>query len=358
MSWCSRRVYYGGLRWDRTDDGGESVAQGREEAGETAEAEPPVEPDDPRKFTYSVVIPVFNSEPIVGQTVDRVLEVFADADLRCELILVNDGSADRSWDVIAARARAHPNVLAVNLLRNYGQHHANLAGFRESSGDYVITMDDDLQNPPDQAIVLIEAAMRGPDVVFGRFERKQAAGHRRLGSRLISLINRRLFDQPPGLAVSNFRILRRDVVERICTSRTAHPYVTGQALMYAHAPADVVVRHEPRPVGKSTYSLLRIVRLVLAILFSYSLFPLRAAAVLGFLVAAGSFLLGAFYLLRALFVDTPVEGWTTLVVLVSVFSGFIIALLSMLGEYVVRTLNAVSEQGTYHIRDRVGGTGR
>jgi glycosyltransferase involved in cell wall biosynthesis len=308
---------------------------------------------DRGQFLYSVVVPVFNSVEVVGTTIDRIIEVFEGAGLRYEIVLVNDGSRDGSWELIAGRARSTPHVVALNLLRNYGQHHANLAGFAEATGDYVITMDDDLQNPPDQALALIDEAMTGRDVVFGRFESKQAAGYRRIGSKLISMINRRVFAQPPGLAVSNFRILRRDVVDRISASRTAHPYVTGQALMYSQNPSDVLVRHDPRPVGKSNYGLGRILALVLSILFSYSLWPLRAAALLGFVVAFASFTLGAFYLVRSFFVDAPVAGWTTIAVLLSVFSGVVIALLSMLGEYVVRTLNAVSEVQSYHVSERV-----
>ena len=312
-------------------------------------------PDEARRNTvcYSIVIPVFNSEQVVGATVDRIVEVFEGAGLRYELVLVNDGSKDASWEVIAERARSRKNILAVNLLRNYGQHHANLAGLREATGDYVITMDDDLQNPPDQALLLIDAAMAGHDVVFGRFERKQAPGYRRIGTKLIDQVNRRVFGQPPGLTVSNFRILRRDVVDRICASRTAHPYITGQALLYSNNRADVLVRHDARPVGKSNYSMRRIVSLVLAILFSYSVFPLRAAAAVGFFVAFASFLLGAFYLVRSLFVETTVPGWTTIAVLLSIFSGVVIALVSMVGEYVVRTLDAVSEGTPYHVAERV-----
>jgi polyisoprenyl-phosphate glycosyltransferase len=313
----------------------------------------PEESSDPHRFLYSVVVPVFNSVDVVGQTVDRITEVFEKAGLRYQLILVNDGSKDGSWDVIASRASSSPHVVALNLLRNYGQHHANLAGLREATGDYVITMDDDLQNPPDQALLLIEEAMRGHDVVFGRFEQKQAPGYRRIGSKLIGLLNRRVFAQPAGLVVSNFRILRRDVVDRICESRTAHPYITGQALMYSNNASDVLVRHDPRPVGTSNYGLRRIMTLVFAILFSYSLFPLRAAAAAGFVVAAGSFLLGTFYLVRSLFVETEVAGWTTIAVLLSVLNGVVIMLVSMLGEYVVRTLNAVSALSTYHVSERV-----
>jgi glycosyltransferase involved in cell wall biosynthesis len=308
---------------------------------------------DRTKFVYSVVIPVYNSEQLVGTTIDRVLEVFHAEGLDHEIILVNDGSSDGSWDVIAEKARTTPNVIALDLLKNYGQHHANMAGLRASSGDYVITMDDDLQNPPDQALLLIDEAMTGKDVVFGEFDRKQAAGYRRLGSKLIGAINRRIFGQPPDLVVSNFRILRRDVVDRICASRTAHPYLTGQALMYSSRRSHVRVRHDQRPVGKSNYSLRRILHLVLTILFTYSSYPLRIGALLGFAMSFVSMVLGAFYLLSGVLGNTEVQGWTTLVVLVSVFNGFTIALLSMLGEYVVRTLDAVSNRESYHIVARV-----
>lgn len=313
------------------------------------------EATDRSAHTYSVVIPVYNSEGIVRETVRQVVEVFEGAGIRHEVVLVNDGSTDRSWAVISEIARETPQVVALNLLKNYGQHHANLAGFIESRGDYVITMDDDLQNPPDQALLLIDAALEGHDVVFGRFGRKQAAGYRQLGSKLITLVNRRVFGQPDDLTVSNFRILRRDVVDRICASHTAHPYVTGQALLFSNNPANVTVRHEPRTVGKSNYNLVRILRLVLTILFSYSSYPLRAAALAGFALSVLSFVLGAFYLIRGLTHDTAVPGWTTLVVLLAAFNGFIIAMLSMLGEYVVRTLNAVSVQQSYHVIERVAG---
>jgi polyisoprenyl-phosphate glycosyltransferase len=308
---------------------------------------------DAHAFTYSVVIPVFNSGDIVGETVDTIVKTFQNLGLRYEVILVNDGSGDRSWEIIAQLARTTPNVIALNLLRNVGQHSANLAGFREATGDYVITMDDDMQNPPDQLPVLIGAAMSGSDLVFGKFETKQAAGYRRLGSKMISAINRRIFGQPPDLAVSNFRILRRDVVDRICSSHTAYPYITGQALMYSSNRSHVPVRHDPRKAGASTYSMVRIFRLLFTILFSYSLFPLRLAAGIGFVIALGSFALGGVYIGIGLFSESQVRGWTSMVVLLALFNGVTIALLSMLGEYVVRTLNAVSSHQSYHVVARV-----
>jgi len=315
---------------------------------------PPGQPTlDRTQYRYSVVIPVYNSDQLVGTTVDRVVAVFTEHGLDHEVILVNDGSSDASWDVIAEKARTTPHVVALDLLKNYGQHYANLAGLREATGDYVITMDDDLQNPPDQALILIDEAMTGKDVVFGNFERKQAAGYRRIGSAMISMINRRIFNQPPDLVVSNFRILRRDVVNRICASNTAYPYITGQALLYSRKRSHVSVRHDPRPVGKSNYSMVRILRLVMTILFSYSSFPLRFAALVGFVISGLSLLLGTYYLFQGVFGQTRVQGWTTTVVLLSIFNGFTIALLSMLGEYVVRTLNAVNARDSYHVTSRV-----
>ena len=310
---------------------------------------------DRRTFTYSVVIPVYNSEDLVGTTVETVIEVLAGEALSYEVILVNDGSRDGSWDVIADLAQRLPHVVALNLLRNYGQHHANLAALRESKGDYVITMDDDGQNPPGEVLKLIDEAMTGRDVVFGRFESKQAPGYRRLGTKAIGSMNRRIFGQPRDLTVSNFRILRRDVVARICASRTAHPYITGQALIYSSNRSNVDVLHQQRASGKSHYSALRILQLVFTILFSYSSYPLRLAAFVGFAISATSFVLGGVYLLMGAFGQTRVEGWTTTVVLLALFNGFTIALLSMLGEYVVRTLNAVSAHESYHVVDRVSG---
>ncbi|UAL30689.1 glycosyltransferase family 2 protein [Nocardioides rotundus] len=307
---------------------------------------------DKHAFLYSVVIPVYNSEAFVGRTVDEVVRTFREAGLRLELVLVNDGSPDNVWPVLEAKAQEYDEVVALNLLHNYGQHTANLAGFRESRGDYVITMDDDLQNPPDQALVLIDKAMEGYDCVFAQFEQKQAAGYRRLGTKVIGMMNKNIFGLPDDLVVSNFRILRRDVVDRISASRTAHPYITGQALLYSSHRANVLVRHESRAEGQSNYSFSRILKLVLTILFSYSSWPLRTLATIGFGVAGVGFLIGAVYLVLGLLGQIRTPGWTSTIVLLSVFNGFTIGMLSMLGEYLVRTLNAVSATEIYHLKGR------
>jgi glycosyltransferase involved in cell wall biosynthesis len=318
-------------------------------------APPRKAPLDPRGFKFSVVIPVFNSEPLVGTTIDRTVAFFEAQGFTYEIVLVNDGSTDNSWDVLRVAVERYTHVRAVNLLRNYGQHNANLCGLRHATGDYIITMDDDLQNPPEEIIHLINEAMTGPDVVFGKYRQKQAASHRALGSKAIGLVNRRIFGQPHDLTVSNFRILRRDVVDRISESRTAFPYVTGQALLYSNKQTNVDVEHAPRAVGKSTYSTVRIAKLVLRILFSYSLFPLRLSALIGFVISALSFAIGAAFIVHHFVDGSTVQGFTSVIVLLAFFNGVVIMMLSMLGEYVLRTLRQVTETESYHVLEEIGG---
>lgn len=311
-------------------------------------------PLERESFRYSVVIPVFNSEPIVGTTVERTVEFLRSTGLEFEIILVNDGSTDGSWEVIRRVAESSPEVVAIDLLRNVGQHTANLCGFRQATGDFVVTMDDDLQNPPEEIIHLIDRAMEGFDVVYGEYDQKRAPGLRILGSRLIALVNRRIFGQPRDLVVTNFRILSRDVVDRIAESPTAFPYITGQSLLYSQKRANVLVRHDPRPAGKSSYTAVRLLKLVFRILFSYSSYPLRLMAGVGAVVAGVSFLMGLVALLRALIGGTSVPGWPSVVVLIAFLNGVMIMMLSMLGEYVARVLNQLSRESPYIVVARAG----
>lgn len=303
--------------------------------------------------TLSIVIPVYNSEGVVGETVRRTCRALEDDRVTFEIILVNDGSRDGSWKVIADIARTDSRITAINLLKNSGQHAANLCAFRQSRGDWVVTMDDDLQNPPEEIAKLVTKAAEGYDLVLGEFEQKKHASYRKLGSRVVRFINQRIFGQEKDLVLTNFRIIRRDVVDRICAYRGPYPYVPGLCLMYSAHRANTLVRHDPRKVGQSNYDLRRILTLVAAILFNYSSLPLRMVAGIGAIVSLGAFLLGAYYLAEGLFSRSPIAGWTTLVVLLSFFNGMVMVMLAMLGEYLVRIINQISTSDPYIVSEKV-----
>ena len=303
---------------------------------------------------YSAVIPVYNSADVVGTTIDKTVGFFESGNYNYEIILVNDGSRDGSWEILRDKASSNANIIAVDLLHNYGQHTANLCGFERATGDYIITLDDDMQNPPDQIVHLIDKAKEGYDVVMGRFNQKKHAWYRCWGSRLIAFINSRIFLQHKGLVLSNFRIIRRDVVDRICAYKTTYPYITGMVMMFCSRPTNVPVEHKERQSGKSNYNLRVIIKLVMRILFNYSSWPLRLVTVFGLIISIVSFLLGAYYLCRGLLSSVTVPGWTTLVVLVSFFNGITLLLLGMLGEYLIRLINQTSWSMPYHIREVAG----
>ena len=300
---------------------------------------------------YSVVIPVFNSQDVVGETIERTVAFFCKESLDFEIILVNDGSADKSWEVINQKALIYSEVVAVDLLHNYGQHVANLCGFSHATGDFIITMDDDLQNPPEEIRKLIDKAADDYDLVIGRFKEKKHSLFRRLGSRIVHLIIRKIFYAPKDLVLSNFRIIRKDVVQRVCTYKTNYPYIPGLVLMFSSQRTNVLVDHNPREVGKSNYNLWRIIRLLSEILFNYSSYPLRLVAGIGLLTALASFALSAFYLYVGMMNGTRVPGWLTVVVLLSFFNGMTLFVLGMSGEYLVRLINQTSRTETYHIKN-------
>lgn len=303
---------------------------------------------------YSVVIPVYNSEKIVAETIDRTVQFFEGQHLAYELILINDGSKDYSWKVISEKARQLPHLTAINLLKNYGQHNANLCGFKNARGDFVITMDDDLQNPPEEIEKLIQKIHEGYDLVIGRFKQKQHAFYRRAGSRLIGMINRKIFQMPDGIVLTNFRIIRRHVVEKVCNYKTSYPYIPGLVLLFSQNMANTLVEHHPRRVGESNYNLITILKLVSTILFNYSSFPLRMVAFAGMIVSFLSLLLGVAYIVNDLIKGTNVQGWTTIVVLLSFFNGISLLVISMIGEYIVRLLNQSSSSESFHIKEVVG----
>lgn len=298
----------------------------------------------------SIVIPVYNSENVVQETVARTIEAMRSSGYDLEIVLVNDGSPDGSWEVVKAIAENAPEVTAIDLLRNHGQHTAVLCGMAHSTGDYIVTMDDDLQNPPAEISKLVQRIEEGYDLVFARFEKKQHAGYRRLGTRLIGYLNRKVFGKPDDIVLTNFRIFTRETAQRALSYRTNYPYIPGLLLMSAGRMANVLTEHHPRKEGGSNYNLWKILQLVSRLLFNYSSYPLRLVSTLGILISVLSFLAGIGYVMKSLILGVSVPGWTTIVVLLSFLLGFVLAILGIMGEYLSRIMNQLATSKPYQIR--------
>jgi len=301
-------------------------------------------------YKYSVVIPVFNSSKLIGKVVEHTKKLFINNKLDYEILLINDGSKDESWDVIERIAKNDLKVTSINLLKNYGQHTAIYCGFEHSKGDYVITIDDDMQNPPEEIIKLIRKIDEGYDVVFGSFIQKQHTTFRNMGSFFIRWINKFIFHCPQNIIPTNFRIIRRDVVNRILQYQTAYPYITGLVLMFSNNIANVKVEHKKREIGKSNYNFQRIIKLVFRILFNYSIWPMRVVGTIGFIVAFLCFIFGVIITINELRNNIQVEGWAGIIVMLALLNGVVIMILGMLGEYISRIIQQISSKNIYYTK--------
>ena len=297
----------------------------------------------------SIIIPVYNSEKIIRKTVDEIFDSLGNQ-YQFEILLINDGSTDDSGKVIHQIASERQNVTAVSLLKNYGQHTAIFCGIKMAKGDYIVNMDDDLQNPPSELGKMIDEIKKGYDLVFAKFYKKKHKAYRNWGSKLINGINKRLFKVPDTITISNFRIFTKEVGQRVSEINTTFPYIPGMLMLNAATIGNVYTEHHARFEGKSNYNFSRIAKLVFRLLFNFSNLPLYTMTVLGVIISAIAFIFGFVMILKALIIGSEVKGWTSLIVIVSFFSGFIILFLGVIGEYIVRMMNQMMQVQPFQIR--------
>lgn len=314
----------------------------------------PVEKINPKNLTYSVVIPVYNSEKVVGETIDRIISFFESKKWKFEIILVNDCSPDGSWAIIRDRAENDDRIVAINLIKNYGQHTANIVGFRYVTGDCTITMDDDLQNPPEEIEKLALKHAEGYDLVVGTFDEKKSASYRKLGSNMMQLVNKKIFKGPRDFRYTNFRLMARPVIDRINKYRNHYPYTSGMAMMFSRKQANVMVRHDQRMVGKSNYNFRKLLRLAWSIMFNYSKLPIRILVTVGLIISVISLGIAAALVVKTLLTGASGTGWTSLMLVVSVSNAVLFLAVSILGEYLAVIANQVRMERHFYIGDEVG----
>jgi glycosyltransferase involved in cell wall biosynthesis len=289
----------------------------------------------PPRFALSIVIPVYNGASSIAELVGALEEISIEGGH--EVVLVNDGSPDNSLEVCAALIdKARVPITLVSLARNYGEHNAVMAGLRYASGAHVITMDDDLQNPPEEVGRLLEFAQRsGKEVIYTYYDDKRHAPWRNIGSRFTNRVADFVLEKPVGFYLSSFRCMNAFVVREITRYEGPFPYIDGLILQVTHDIDRLLVRHLPRAAGRSNYTLRRLLRLWMSMFINFSVMPLRVSTITGFVLSALGAIGGTTVVAEALF-SRPPAGWASLMAAVLLLSGVQLLILGIVGEYLGR----------------------
>lgn len=334
----------------------DEALDGRARIAATATAAGPLGKADQMTIEYSVVIPVYRAAESLAELHERLTKALDGFGGDYEIILVDDASPDDSWRVMQELRRGDPRVKLIQHMRNFGQHKAVLCGLEHASGEYVVTMDDDLQHPPEEVPKLVEAVRGddGVDVVIGAYEVKQHSWFRNLGTKVLDRISAYVFRTDRRLKLTSFRVLRSSVVREVIKDRRQCPRVGHLVLAVTNRIRNVPVRHDPREHGRSGYSFRRLVSDALDNILSNSSLPLQVVSFLGFGSSAASLILAVYYICRYLFGAIGVPGWTTTTLLLLFFSGAVLFSLGIVGEYLIRILREVQKSSRSIIRKKEG----
>jgi glycosyltransferase involved in cell wall biosynthesis len=301
----------------------------------------------------SVVVPVYNSSAVLPLLVKELEPVLQECSNAFELILINDASPDRSWQTITELARERAWVHGINLMRNVGQHNALLCGIRAAKYEIVATIDDDLQNPPNEIPRLLGKLEEGFDVVYGIPEHQQHSLLRNFASKITKMVLQNAMGAEIAQNISAFRIFRTQVRDSFQHYRG--PFVSVDVLLTwgTNRFGALTVRHESRRAGISGYTLRALVAHALNMMTGFSVLPLQIASLIGFTFTIFGLLTLAFVIVRYLFYGSPVPGFPFLASIIAIFSGAQLFALGIIGEYLARMHFRMMERPAYTIRSTV-----
>ena len=299
----------------------------------------------------SILIPVYNSEKTIGCLVNELIVQLGPL-FKLEIILVNDNSADRSEEVcIALFEKYKETVKFYSLSKNVGEHNAVMAGLNRATGDYVVIMDDDFQNPISEVIKLVKAALNNEyDVIYSYYDKKQHSSFRNWGSWFNNKVASLMLNKPENLYLSSFKIINKYLASEIIKYKSPFPYIDGLILQITNNIGQERVEHVARDEGESGYTIKKLVSLWLNMFTNFSILPLRISIVLGLIFAFIGLILGVYTAIeKFLDPDVPV-GFASLFVSISIFGGIQLVMLGMVGEYIGRIFLSLNKKPQYTIR--------
>ena len=319
-------------------------------APDGAEPTAPAPRHEPVPRSLSIVVPVHNSARILPRLVERLAPVLAATGGPYELVLVNDGSRDESWQVVQDLAARHAWVRGVDLMRNYGQHNALLCGIRAARHAVVVTMDDDLQHPPEEIPALLAALERGADVVYGAPTHEQHGVLRDLASRITKIALAQAMGAPIARQVSAFRAFRTALRDAFATYDGYYVSIDVLLTWGTTRFAAVPVEHAPRADGVSNYTFRKLVHHAMNMMTGFSTFPLQIASLVGFGFTLFGFAVLAWVLGRWLIHGSVVPGFPFLASVIAIFSGAQLFALGIIGEYLARVHFRTMNRPPYSVR--------
>ena len=303
-------------------------------------------------MTYlSIVIPIYNERENIPELVGRVIATAETLQKTYEVLFVDDGSTDGSWDLLEQAQQDHPGIVRlVGFNRNYGQHMAVLAGFERVRGEIVVTLDADLQNPPEEVPKLVYKLEEGYDVVAGWREERKDSLWRTWPSFLVNLVASKVVGVEQHDYGCMLRAYTREIVDQINQCGESSTFIPALANTFARRTVELRVNHADRSGGKSKYHLFKLLRLNFDLMTGYSLLPLQLVSVLGIIISLLGIAFGVFLFIRRMIVGPEVEGVFTLFSILFVFIGLQILVIGLLGEYVGRIYREVRRRPRYYIR--------
>jgi len=303
------------------------------------------------KPELSVVIPIYNEEAGLAKLFARLYPALDALNMPYEIVFVNDGSRDNSVSILAEQFRQRPDVTRVVLFNgNYGQHMAILAGFEATRGEIIVTLDADLQNPPEEINKLIAKMREGYDYVGSIRRVRQDSAWRTIASKLMNRLRERITNISITDQGNMLRAYGRNVIDLVNQCGEVNTFVPALAYKFSRRPVEIIVEHEERAAGESKYSLYSLIRLNFDLMTGFSLVPLQAFSMAGMLLSLGSAALVVFLLARRLFLGAEADGVFTLFAINFFFMGVILFGIGLVGEYVGRILQQVRARPRYVVQ--------